>query len=173
MQTSHAAVLTVVKNDIPELVTLINNAYRGQGWTNESHLLRGSARINNEVLATELEAPGALMLKSVDEKGVITGCVYLQKKNTSLYLGMLSVLPGIQSKGTGSLLLNASENYAREQGCTKITIQVISVRHELIDWYQRRGFYLTGETAPFPTDDRFGIPVQPLAFAVLEKKTGN
>jgi len=46
---------------------------------------------------------------------------------------------------------------------------VISLRHELIDWYERRGYKKNGEKKPFPKNDRFGIAKQPLEFVVLEK----
>jgi hypothetical protein len=36
---------------------------------------------------------------------------------------------------------------------------VISIRDELIDWYERRGYRRTGRYSPFPYgDERFGIP---------------
>ena len=48
---------------------------------------------------------------------------------------------------------------------------VIAQRHELIAWYERRGYRLTGERRPFPaTDPRFGLPKRDdLEFVVLEK----
>jgi hypothetical protein len=47
---------------------------------------------------------------------------------------------------------------------------VIEGRDELIAWYERRGYALTGERRPFPMDDpRFGLPRRPLAFVVLTK----
>jgi hypothetical protein len=46
---------------------------------------------------------------------------------------------------------------------------VISVRHELIAWYERHGYAKTDETKPFPTDPTFGIPKQPLEFVVMKK----
>lgn len=48
---------------------------------------------------------------------------------------------------------------------------VVNVRDTLIAWYIRRGYFLTGETEPFPYDDnRFGTPLRDdLAFVVLEK----
>jgi hypothetical protein len=46
---------------------------------------------------------------------------------------------------------------------------VISVRNELIQWYQRHGYEHTGETKPFPNDPKFGIPKQSLEFVVLKK----
>jgi hypothetical protein len=48
---------------------------------------------------------------------------------------------------------------------------VISVREELISWYLRHGYRLTGERKPFVVPDvRWGIPKQPLEFVVLEKE---
>ena len=48
---------------------------------------------------------------------------------------------------------------------------VIARRRELIAWYERRGYALTGETRPFPMDDpRFGLPREPLFFVVLRKR---
>jgi hypothetical protein len=48
---------------------------------------------------------------------------------------------------------------------------VISIRRELIDWYIRHGYQLTGERKPFVVPDtRWGIPKQQLEFVVLEKK---
>jgi hypothetical protein len=45
------------------------------------------------------------------------------------------------------------------------------VRKELIDWYVRHGYQLTGERKPFVFNDpRFGQPKMKLEFNVLEKK---
>jgi len=48
---------------------------------------------------------------------------------------------------------------------------VVHQRAELIAWYERRGYAVTGETKAFPYgDDRFGRPNrQGLYFDVLEK----
>ena len=48
-------------------------------------------------------------------------------------------------------------------------MNVISVRPELIAWYERLGYQKTGETKPLPADTRFGTPTQPLEFAIMEK----
>jgi hypothetical protein len=48
---------------------------------------------------------------------------------------------------------------------------VISVRKELIAFYERRGYKNTGETKPFPmTEPKFGLPKQLLEFIVMEKE---
>jgi hypothetical protein len=51
-----------------------------------------------------------------------------------------------------------------------IRITVISVRDELIAWYERQGFQRTGESEPFHAGDRFGTQKQRLELVVLEKK---
>jgi ribosomal protein S18 acetylase RimI-like enzyme len=76
----------------------------------------------------------------------------------------------MQSGGTGKRLLKAAEEYAMEQDSNVIEITVITVRTELINWYERHGYTKTGETKPFPVDTRFGIPKQPLHFYVMEKR---
>jgi GNAT superfamily N-acetyltransferase len=62
---------------------------------------------------------------------------------------MLSVLPGVQTGGIGSRLLQYGENFAREQQCNSITITVIDKRDELVAWYRRKGFVPTGTLIPF------------------------
>ena len=161
------------KVDIPELTKLINSAYRGEsskkGWTTEADLLGGLRTNENSLLEMSLK-PGSTILTAKDSEDQLVGCVYLQQQTNQLYLGMLTVAPDIQAKGIGSQLLQAAENYAIDLNCDSIIMTVIDVRHELIDWYKRKGYQPTGETKPFPTDPEFGIPKQPLQFIVLEKK---
>lgn len=163
----------VTATDIPALDKLVNSAYRGgsskKGWTTEADLLDG-LRTNPESLKKMIDEPGAIILKYADEKGILLACVYLKIKQDKLYLGMLTVSPELQSKGIGKQLLTAAEAYAKEKDCQKITMTVISVRHELIAWYERHGYRATGETEPFPTDPEFGFPKTPIHFIVLEKE---
>lgn len=100
------------------------------------------------------------------------GCVYLQLQVEKVYLGMLSVWPAKQGTGVGKALMAAAEEFAKLQDCAAIRITVISVRDELIAWYERHGFRRTGEAVPFHGGDRFGTVKQPLELAVLERVIG-
>ena len=159
--------------NIPQLLTLINSAYRGdsskKGWTTEADLLDG-IRTDAGSLEEMIRKKDAVILQSFNEDNILEGCVYLEKRQNKMYLGMLTVSPLEQAKGIGKQLLAAAEKYAREQQCTIMEMTVISVRTELISWYQKHGYYNTGETKPFPNDIRFGIPKQPLEFIVLQKE---
>ena len=163
---------SAISADIPELVKLVNSAYRGdhskKGWTTEADLLEG-LRTDEESLSASINKRGAVILIGKDESNGLLGCIYLQKQESKLYLGMLTVSPDIQSRGIGKKLLAAADQYASEHECISIFMTVISLRHELISWYERHGYKKTGESKPFPTDTKFGIPKQPLEFIVLEK----
>jgi predicted N-acetyltransferase YhbS len=167
-------VLTATTDDIPEILSLINSAYRGDasrdGWTTEANLIQGEIRTDENDLLKLMKTPGAVFLKFVNEAGKIDGTVFLQKVNTKLYLGMLSVTPRSQAKGIGKELMKGAEIYASETGCASIFMRVISLRHELIAWYERKGYYATGETEAFPAGNQFGTPTQQLEFLIMEQK---
>ena len=159
-------------DDIPELNSLVNSAYRGEsskkGWTTEEHLL-GGIRTDEEGLLQTFENEQITILKFTENDKII-GTVSLEKQGEKLYLGMLTVSPDLQGGGIGKQLLKAAEVFAQEENIPKIIMTVISVRTELIAWYERHGYVRTGETKPFPMDDpNFGMPKEFLEFIVLEK----
>lgn len=159
--------------DIPELNILVNSAYRGEsskkGWTTEEHLL-GGIRTDEDDLSKLLQKENVTILKYTESSKII-GSVYLEKQVDKLYLGMLTVSPELQGGGIGKKFMQAAEDLAKENNIPKISMTVISVRKELIEYYERRGFKNTGETKPFPMNDpKFGIPKQQLAFIVMEKE---
>lgn len=162
--------------DVPRLNALVNGAYRGDtsrmGWTTEADLLDG-IRIDEERLAAMITMEGSVILKCTNEHDDLIGCVHLERRGDQLYLGMLTVSPLQQGRGTGKQLLLASEEEARRAGCSAIYMTVIDGRTELINWYLRHGYIITGERKPFPSGDpRFGLPKKFLEFIVMEKKVG-
>lgn len=175
MNEMNVVITAATAQDIPALNALVNGAYRGErsrkGWTTEADILDG-IRITESTLQAMLKNPMGTLLK-YEQNGQLLGCVSLEKKGSELYLGMLTVSPEVQANGIGRQLLAAAEQLARQQHCAVMTMTVITVRHELIAWYERRGYRSTGETRPFPDDPRFGLPKQPLEFVVLMKSLEN
>ncbi len=160
------------KEDIPALVKLLNGAYRGEesrkGWTTEADMVAGDLRTDEANMNELMQLPGAIFLKYSNEKNEIEGCVFLHKRQGKLYLGMLSVSPALQTKGIGKQIMAAAELYAISQGCPAVFMRVISIRRELIAWYERQGYYKTGEVQPFD-DTKFGTAKEPIEFVVLQK----
>lgn len=165
--------------DISRAHSLIEGGYRGdsarRGWTHEADLL-GGQRTDHEALAQIIADPKQTLLLAVsgDE---LAGCVLVVDKGMRdgariAYLGMLTVDPPLQGVGLGRRLISEAERYARQRiGADVMEMTVIRQRRELIDWYLRRGYVLTGREEPFPLDDpRFGVPKnRDLAFVVLAK----
>lgn len=159
--------------DVTPISRVLNSAYRGeaskQGWTTEAHLIAGETRANESMLTEILLMPGSLMLVLENEQEEIIGTMNLQHHGDKLYLGMLSILPGLQGKGGGKKLLKAAEEYARYQQMKSIYMTVITDRTELIDWYKRHGYIDTGERKPFQEDPMTGTHLRKLEFMVAEK----
>ena len=67
--------------------------------------------------------------------------------------------------------MQTAEQYARKLwGINKIWMTVISVREELIAFYQRRGYVRTGRLKPFPKDNgKEQMLVDNLQFEEMEK----
>lgn len=161
--------------DVPALLDLVTGAYRGdsarRGWTHEADLLDGRRTDEAALLDAISDPRGAVLLAR--RGGEAAACVHVRAvSERRAYLGMLSVRPDLQAAGLGRSLIEGAEAYARDALQTEVMeMTVIRQRTELIAWYERRGYRLTGETRPFPaTDPRFGLPRRDdLAFVVLEK----
>jgi GNAT superfamily N-acetyltransferase len=168
---------TATPGDVAAIVGLVDSAYRGdvsrQGWTTEADLLDGQR--------TDAEAVGALIADGARGRSVmllafdgvdLIGCCHLEERAPGeAYFGMFAVRPDGQGRGRGGAILSEAERITAEWGAAQLTMTVIKQRHDLIAWYERRGYRRTGQSRPFPYGDpRFGIPTRPdLEFIVLAK----
>lgn len=160
--------------DVDDIVALIESAYRGDssraGWTTEADILQGR-RTDPEGVLEVVKSPDSRLL-TVERAGRIVACCQLEHRGAHAYFGMFAVSPALQGEGLGKTIIAAAERWAREAwGVTEMHMTVISVREDLIAWYERRGYRRTGEMTPFPYgDERFGIPQRDdLQFELLVK----
>lgn len=153
--------------DIEAIVDLAHSAYRGgpsrEGWTTEADLLEGG-RTDAAMVRELIEAAESVILVIDDpaEPGSLLACCHLERRPDSAYLGLFAVSPGMQGRGVGTSLLAAAEALAREWGVARLELTVLNYRPELLAWYERLGFTMTGHNTPFPYgDERFGVPLRP------------
>ncbi|MFF9173355.1 GNAT family N-acetyltransferase [Streptomyces sp. NPDC014793] len=160
--------------DVDALVALIESAYRGDasraGWTTEADILEGQ-RTDPEGVLEVIKAPDSRLL-TVEQGGRIVACCQLEHRGDAAYFGMFAVSPALQDAGLGKAVIAEAERQAHATwGVGEMHMTVISVREDLIAWYERRGYRRTGRTTPFPYgDERFGIPQRDdLRFELLVK----
>lgn len=155
------------------LAALINAAYRGDssrlGWTSEADLLEGRRTDTDEIRRLITREDAMLLLGFSDN--ILVASVCLQKTGKHAHLGMFVVEPTRQNRGIGKRLLAAAELGARQQWAAEmIDMAVITCRHELIAFYERRGYVRTGRLRPFPLNPALWTPkVHDLQFEIMEK----
>lgn len=160
-------------DDAPIITALVNSGYRGDvsraGWTTEADYLVGR-RTDEDEVRTLVASPDSIVLLCVQGEEII-GSVHLHRDGEAAYLGMFVVQPTLQGRGIGKRFLSAAEEtVTREWGSKRIYMTVISLREQLIAYYERRGYRRTGRFEPFPIEDhRSTALVSDLRFEVLEK----
>jgi ribosomal protein S18 acetylase RimI-like enzyme len=159
--------------DAAPIARLVNTAYDGDGgragWTNEMHLVCGQRTDETEI--RELVAAQEIVMLLCLIAGEIVGSVLLQRRPGTAYLGMFVVKPKLQAAGLGKSLMRTAETLVqRLWGARRMTMTSITLRPELIEFYKRRGYRLTGEFVPFPAAERARARVAGIELAVLEKE---
>ena len=143
-----------VPADLAAIRPLIERAYRGdtarQGWTHEADLLFEPRLGEGEL--DEIVADPAQTLLVLTQDAHPLGCVNVAQRSATLaYLALLCIEPAKQGRHLGRTLLAGAERHARETlGCKTMEMTVIEQRTELIAYYERRGWEVTGERRDFP-----------------------
>lgn len=160
--------------DVPAILALVESAYRGDssraGWTTEADFLEGRRTDSDDIESVLSREQSQILLAERD--GQLVACANVAVEDGAGYFGMFSVVPTLQGKGIGSLVLAEAERIAAEAwSCPTMRMTVIDIRDDLIPYYERRGYRRTGIKKPFPYgDERFGLPKRDdLRFEVLEK----
>ncbi|BEP16626.1 GNAT family N-acetyltransferase [Acidothermaceae bacterium B102] len=175
MPISDLLIRPALAADVEAVTALVQGAYRGDtsraGWTTEADLLDGQ-RIDVDEVAAKLGHDSTEVLVAVTAEGAVVACCEIERRPEGAYFGMFAVDPRQQSSGIGRRVLEAAEARAVALwSASTMEMTVIEQRSELIAWYERRGYRLTGERRPFPYGDvSKGLPRRPdLVFVVLAK----
>jgi GNAT superfamily N-acetyltransferase len=151
--------------DAEAIAQLVNFAYRGKtsriGWTTEADILDGLRTTTAEVGEIIKSENAFILIGVLKDEVVATICCEWQElglKNT-VHFGMIAVKPKLQNKGYGKTLIQAAEAIClREWQVAGFHMAVISIRHELIEFYERLGYIGTGEFTEFPVNSDLWQP---------------
>ncbi len=134
--------------DIPELVRVINLAYRV-----EDFFIDGD-RTNAADVQARMEAPeSCFIVVDSDKDDSLAAAVFVDIHDNRGHFAVLSVDPACQGKGLARLLIDAVEKHCRDAGCHSLDIEVVNLRLELPAFYEKFGFKPDG-TAPFPSNEK-------------------
>jgi GNAT superfamily N-acetyltransferase len=139
-------------DDIPELVRIINLAYRV-----EDFFVDGD-RTNAADVKSRMESPGACFIVADSPIGnALAAGVWVEVHDQRGHFAVLSVDPAFQGKGLARLLIDAVEDHCRSKGCTDLDIEVVDLRLELPAFYAKFGFKPNG-TAAFTDSGKLRRP---------------
>ena len=157
--------------DAPTIAALIESGYRGdesrRGWTTEAHLIEGN-RTSVAEIEDHIADPNARFLMAFEGASLV-GCALIKNEAGEGYFGMFAVKPALQGGGHGKKILAHAERAIRDLWhCSQVAMTVISIREDLIAYYERRG-YKRIATKPFPFDREPGAKRTDFHFVVLKK----
>ena len=124
--------------DLSAVVFLVESAYRGdasrEGWTTEADLLDGQRTDEIEIreiicgahsrIRLAEQSPTTVQILGQDQVHApsqgralphLVGCVRIENAGDAGYIGMVSVLPNLQSAGIGRPLLHEAERVIRDE----------------------------------------------------------
>jgi GNAT superfamily N-acetyltransferase len=135
-------------NDIPELVRVINLAYRV-----EDFFIDGN-RTNVADVQARIDAAGScFIVVDSDKNDSLAAAVFVDIHDNRGHFAVLSVDPAYQGRGLARLLIEAVEKHCRDAGCHALDIEVVNLRLELPAFYQKFGFTPNG-TDVFPANEK-------------------
>lgn len=135
MNVHDVSVRVARPDDTDTIVAIVNDAYRVEAFFVAGDRV-GVSEIERLIADREV-------LVAEDEHGVV-GCVHAAVANGRGYFGMLAVQPRTQGRGIGRTLIAAAESHAASHGCRFMDIKVVSVRTDLLPFYERLGYAATG-----------------------------
>jgi ribosomal protein S18 acetylase RimI-like enzyme len=123
------------EGDTDAIVSIVNEAYLV-----EAFFVAGDRTHRAEVR----DLVGAGQCYVAEDGGRVVACVEVAAKDGRGYFGMLAVSPAIQGRGLGRRLIGFAEDTTRQAGCTLMDIKVVSVRPDLVGFYESLGYDVTG-----------------------------
>jgi GNAT superfamily N-acetyltransferase len=135
MKSTLSAIRIATPADRPAMLAIINAAFAIETF------IEGT-RTNDAELTSMMEK--GIFLLGLGERDQIVASVYVEIKGARGYFGMLSIDPAQQGNGFSRTMVQAAEDYCREQGCTAMDLTVVSLRTELPPLYCKFGYVEKG-----------------------------
>ncbi|KAH8807898.1 acyl-CoA N-acyltransferase [Xylogone sp. PMI_703] len=175
MATNNLRFRIAIPDDAKQLQELVQSAFRTEDsrpdWTGNIELA-ANFRYEMEEVVTKIANPDLTTLVALDSDNNLVATIEVSKRGVDCgRLSMIAVDDRYQRGGVGRQVLAYAEDYCqRTWGAKKFSLNALSTRKALIEWYMRRGYQDTGDRTPFPRE-RFSNLALPddMCFIELEK----
>ncbi|KAF3071447.1 hypothetical protein CFAM422_006145 [Trichoderma lentiforme] len=161
--------------DAGQIQQLVESAFRAidsrPDWTGNAELA-STFRISVEEVMPRILNPDNAVLMALDDTDNLVASIEVAKRgNDCGRISMIAVNERYQKGGVGRSVLAYAEAYCRQTwNVENFSLNALSTRKTLIEWYMRQGYQKTGETSPFPRE-RFASVALPddICFIEMEK----
>lgn len=136
---SYGPVRAAQIGEVAALVTLINEAYLV-----ERHFVSGPRTTEDSVRPMVARQEFIVLDATVDGATHLLASARLQLTGDAGHLGLISVRPDLQGRGLGRRIIAVAESLALAAGADRMQLQVVNLRTELTDFYQRLGYRSVG-----------------------------
>ena len=131
--------------DIPSIRTLVNIAYKPLG---EMGLNYTGAYQDEQITRDRLKNGRGFVL---EKQNKIVGTILFTVQNyftnkRSGYISQLAIEPNLKGTGLGTILIEACEELARNEGFEAVQLDTAKPAEHLVKWYLRRGYEIVGDT---------------------------
>lgn len=139
MDTLAISVRRATPQDAVAVSELVNDCYRI-----EQFFVDGDRTNAGEIV--QMMSAGVFLV--LEEANGLAAAVYLERRGSAIYFGMLSVREDMQGFGLGTRLVRIAEAMGEALGAREITLKIVNLREELARWYRSLG-YRDGATTPY------------------------
>ncbi|GAB0138917.1 hypothetical protein EsDP_00007137 [Epichloe bromicola] len=167
---------TATPSDAPSIHHLVESAFRTTdprpNWTGNTNLA-SSFRLDMDDVKARIANPDVATLLAFTDHDTLAASIEVSRHgNLCGRLSMIAVDDAYQRSGVGGRVLEYAEEYCRKVWAVNMfSLNALSTRKALIEWYLRRGYSRTGETSPFPRESFEGLELPPgMCFVEMEKR---
>jgi len=137
-----AQIRIATPEDMDGMIPMVNAAFAIEAFID-------GTRTDRERMSEMMQK--GIFLVAEDASGRIVACVYAEVRGERGYFGMLAVEPSKQRTGLGRRMAEAAEGYCRQRGCGWMDISVLTLRPELLPYYQKLGYRETRREDFYPS----------------------
>ena len=142
--TIHIRLFTLSDTDFIESLIPRFSEFDLPSWRTPDEI--DNANLASLKKAMETPEPGSAIFIAEDETGKLAGFLHLQIQTDYFngtkvaYISDIAVDSAFEGQGVGRILLDKAEEWAREQGCSLLTLYVFSNNSRARKVYEKLGF---------------------------------